>query len=651
MKKLLTFLTTAFFLLGLTLPASAAGFAASEGENLVRWLFVLAAVTVAMLMVCIVIAACRPFARRKKRGVHPVVAVFVYLATFVQVATLIFCGLVYLNTVRGPETPDNVQVMATEPTTEPAVDVTEATELTEAPTTEPEETEPPVTEPPFEPVRTDSSDPANWEVTWEVLSNGEVLEDYTREEEITFADGSEYFALPGIPTFRGNNYRNSATYGTAEITTGKITKAWSHKLGLFNGWSGCAWTGQPLVVQWDEETKAIMNLYDEKKEKEDLVEVIWAKLDGYVHFYDLDDGSKTRDPIYVGVNFKGAGALDPRGYPIFYVGGGIRVGKTVQRMYAISLIDGKILWQHGNSDKDALREWYAFDSSPLVDAETDTLIWPGEDGLIYTVKLNTVYDKEAGTLTMEPSEPVKTRYTSMYSDEKTYDRYLGYEASAAIVENYLYISENGGLFQCIDLNTMNLVWAQDTLDDSNSTPLFDWEEDGNGYIYTAPSLHWTQEKHEGTISIYKLNASTGEIVWTHEMECVTYDDISGGVQSSPLLGKEGSDIEGMIFYMVGRSPGAWRGQLVALDKYTGEVIWQFQTGNYGWSSPVALYTEEGKAYIFQADASGVCYLLDGTTGEKVFTYDIDQTVEASPVVFGNRLLIGSREAVYCFKIS
>ena len=651
MKKLLTFVLTAFYMLSLTLSAAAAG-TDDGGDNLTRWLFLLAAVTVAMLLVCIVVASSSPFSRKRRGGVGPFAAVIVYLATVAQIVALVFCGMVYLKTMPVEQNSAEIQVMATQPTEAP----TEApTQPTEAPTqpaeTEPMITEPPVTEPPFQPGMTEDSDPAQWEVTWEVLSAGEVLDGYTREEPITFGDGAEYFALPGIATFRGNNYRNEATYGTAEVNTGKITKVWSHKLGLFNGWSGCCWTGQPLVVQWDEETKAIMNLYDEKKEKEDLVEVIWAKLDGYVHFYDLDDGSKTRDPVYVGVNFKGAGALDPRGYPIFYVGGGIRVGNTIQRMYAISLIDGKILWQHGNSDKDALREWYAFDSSPLVDAETDTLIWPGENGLIYTVKLNTEYDKEAGTLTIEPDDPVKTRYTSMYSDEKTYDRYLGYEASAAIVENYLYISENGGLFQCVDLNTMQLVWAQDTKDDSNSSPLFDWEEDGQGYIYTAPSLHWTQEKHEGTISIYKLNASTGEIVWTHEMPCVTYDDISGGVQSSPLLGREGTEIEDLVIYMVGRSPGAWRGQLVALNKDTGEVVWQFQTGNYGWSSPVAIYTDDGKAYVFQADASGVCYILDGATGEKVYTYDIDQTVEASPVVFNNMILIGSRQGVYCFKIS
>ena len=98
-------------------------------------------------------------------------------------------------------------------------------------------------------------------------------------------------------------------------------------------------------------------------------------------------------------------------------------------------------------------------------------------------------DKEAGTISVNPDAPVKTRYTSYYSVEE--DRYLGYEASAAIVDHYLYTSENGGLFHCIDLNTMELVWAQDTKDDSNSSPVFEWSEDGEGYLYTAPSLHWT----------------------------------------------------------------------------------------------------------------------------------------------------------------
>jgi outer membrane protein assembly factor BamB len=481
------------------------------------------------------------------------------------------------------------------------------------------------------------------------MVDDEIVDRYQREYPICFALDKEYFALPGVATFRGNNYRTGGSYGTAVIENETMDIVWSHPIGSLNKWGGCGWTGQPLVVQWDKETKAIMNMYDSKKEQDDLVEVIYATLDGYIHFYDMADGSKTRDPINMGMNFLGTGSLDPRGYPLLYVGSGRYIDGTPPRMFIVNLIDGEIIYQHGHNDAFALRDWSVFNASPLVDAETDTLIWPGDNGILYTIKLNTEYDKEAGTISVNPDSPVKTRYTSYYSQEE--DRYLGYEASASIVDHYLFNSENGGLFQCVDLNTMELVWAQDTKDDSNSSPVFEWGENGEGYIYTAPSLHWTVQGHDGSISIYKLNASNGEILWEYQRECVRYDDIAGGVQCTPLLGKEGTNIDGLIIYSIGRTPTAYRGVLIALDKETGEKIWEISSGNYAWSSPTALYTEDGHAYIFLANASGVARLIDGSTGEVLSTLDFKQTVEASPVVFGNMLVIGSREAVYGIKVS
>ena len=519
-----------------------------------------------------------------------------------------------------------------------------------------EETEPTVpetaapTEPPviFAPAMTDSSNPENFGITWEIFEGETALETYRRPESISFGEGDDYFALPGIATFRGNNYRNNATYGTASVSSGTLTKVWSHGIGKLDDWGGCAWTGQPLVVQWDEETKSIMNLYEKKKAKEDLVEVIYATLDGRIHFYDLADGTETRDAIKIGMNFKGAGALDPRGYPLLYVGSGLYTHNKEPRMYVISLITGEILYQHGNLDPVMLRNWSAFDSSPLVDAETDTLIWPGESGVLYTIKLNTVYDKAAGTISVSPDAPVKTRYSSSYSES---GRYLGYESSVSIVDNFLYVSENGGLLQCIDLNTMELVWAQDTKDDSNASPVFEWGEDGNGYIYTAPSLHWTAEKDAGSVSIYKLNAQTGEIVWEISRDCVTVKDVSGGVQATPLIGKEGSSIENLIIYIVARVPKAYDGTMIAIDRETGNVVWEISTRNYAWSSPVAFYTAEGKAYVAFVNASGKIRLLDGATGEILSSLGLDQTTEASPVVFGNMMVLGTREGVYGIRIS
>lgn len=610
------------------------------GNPLLLWLIAMGTTAFLTLMLAVSVASSHPF-RKNAGGIPPFAAVVTYLALLLQIGLFVMAFRIYTKPVTVP-TP-------TEPATVPTIATTEApTETTVPPTTTvPETTVPPVI---FAPGSVDISDPANWNMTWEIQVGEDIVMKYDREELLSFGDPEDYFALPGICTFRGNNYRNSATYGTADITEGTMTKVWSKHVGFLDSseWIGCGWTGQPLIVQWDEETKQLMNIYDKKKAKEGLVEVIYAKMDGYIHFYDLEDGTATRDPIFMKMVFKGSGALDPRGYPVLYVGGGLDSRGGKPRMYAISLIDGKVLWEYGNKDSFALRNWTAFDSSPMVDADTDTLIWPGENGVIYSIKLNSNYDKEAGTFTLDPVIQARTRYTSNYSEKEK--RYLGYEPSASIVDHYLYISENGGLFQCIDINTMELVWAQDTLDDSNSSPLFDWGEDGNGYIYTAPSLHWTQNNHHGDIPIHKINAQTGEIVWTHVYDCVTYDGCSGGVQSSPVLGKVGTDIEGLVIYSVGRTPGPWEGFLVALDKETGEVVWEISSGNYTWSSPVALYTEDGRSYLFLANASGVCRLVEGATGEVLQTLSLKQTVEASPVVYGNMVILGTREGVYGIRV-
>ena len=330
-----------------------------------------------------------------------------------------------------------------------------------------------------------------------------------------------------------------------------------------------------------------------------------------------------------------------------YVGSGDRVDDKSARMYIINLITGKVIYERSGSDSFANRGWPAFDSAPLVDAETDTLIWPGENGVLYTIKLNTVYDPENRTITVDPEETAKIRYTTSRSNSSTY--WTGFEPSAVIVDRYLYISENGGRFFCVDLNTMELVWAQDTRDDSNSTPVFEWSDDGTtGYIYTAPSLHWTADSNkEGYISIYKLDAKNGRIVWEKPIDCHTVTDVSGGIQSSPLLGKPGTELEGMIIYTVARTPNSWNGICMALDTETGEVIWEKSMDRYTWSSPAALYTDEGEAFIVLCDSVGNLSILEGSTGETLSTMSMGSNIEASPAVFEDMIVIGSRGGRIC----
>ena len=521
-----------------------------------------------------------------------------------------------------------------------------------------EQTDPPTdppTEPPTEPQPTlnmsgsDSSDPKNWGVNWQVVQNGDITDSFNRNQAIMFGDPTResYFTLPGIATFRGDNYRTGAVYGTVDIKDKTLTNIWEKDITSLErpsggAWTGSGWTGQPLVVQWDEETKQIMNLYADKKAKKDLVEVVYATLDGNIYFYDLEDGSYTRDPMNVGMAFKGAGALDPRGYPILYVGSGdYTVDGRTPRMFVISLIDCKILYERGHSESMNHRYWYAVDSSPLVHAGTDTLIWPAENGLLYTIKLNTKYDKAAGTLSIRPDEPVMARYTTAPGNT------IGYESSAVIVENYAYIADNGGMLFCVDLNTMKLAWAQDVHDDTNATPVFSWEN-GKGYLYTGCSTELTGDK----AYIMKLDASTGDIVWEKCFDGVHYNkNVSGGVLGSPVLGKAGTDLEGLIVYPIGKTPNPYSGILVALDTETGEIKWQKDMDNYAWSSPVAIYGDNGEAYLILCDSSGNVFLMDGKNGATLSKTSVGSNVEASPIVFNDMMVVGTRgQQVFGIKI-
>ena len=657
MKKMICILLALALCLGLT---ACGGEPTQESSGFGLWAALLVVLAVAVLSM----AGLRTWSliqynrrraarnpRRKKPARLDVVTMGMY-----GVALLLL--LIAILSSCGAETPDPTEPpVPGESVADPTGGETDApTEgSTTAPTTEntnPTMPSVPAVETEFKAYSTKASNPDQWGIHWEVLVNGQEVEDYVRQETISFGAPSEYFALPGVSTFRGNNYRDSASYGTVSPVSKTLSVQWTYDTDDYSttGWSGCGWTGQPLLVQWDEQTKSMMNLYPDKAAKEGLVEVIYATLDGHIYFLDLEDGQPTRDELYLGMCFKGSGTLDPRGYPILYVGAGDATYNGKQpRFFIISLTGGTVLYEYGNDDPQAIRRdndnWCAFDSAPLVDAETDTLIWPGENGVLYTMKLNTSYNTETGKLAVDPSEMVTTRYMTARSNEDTY--WYGYEASVNVVDGYLYVSENGGMFYCVDLNTMELVWAQDTKDDSNASPVFEATENG-GYVYTAPSLHWTKDSDDtGTISLYKLNAVTGEIVWERPYDVYTVDGVSGGVQSSPLLGRAGSTMEGIVIYSVSRTPSQWSGELVALDTATGEEVWTLSMDDYAWSSPIAVYDENGTGYVVICDFGGTAYFLDGATGTLLDEIELGGRVEASPSAFNDMLVVGTRDLEIC----
>lgn len=455
----------------------------------------------------------------------------------------------------------------------------------------------------------------------------------TYSGEINLCEPTKYNKVKGITTFRGNNYRDTASYGYVNVTENKLQKIWTNVIGQTDTWTGVGWNGQPSIVEWDAETRKNMNLYSEFKEKENFVEVIYGTLDSHIHFYDLETGLPTRDPIKVESSIKGSITIDPRGYPLLYVGQGISQvsGESVRFGYHIfSLIDGKELFFINGRDKFAYLGWGAFDGNPLIDEKTDTLILPGENGLVYIAKLNTDYDISNGTISINPSV-TRYRYTK--------NGYAGgMENSITIYENYAFFANNNGVVQALNLNTLTPLWTYNMEDDCDATIGLE-EESDTIMLYVACEVD--RRKTASPAFAKKIDGKTGKVIWEYSTVCQYDANVNGGALSSPIIGKQ--NISDLVIFNFSKTTNLRTGKMVALQKSDGTVAWEKDLNFYSWSSPVACYTADGKAYIIFCDSNGQVHLIDGKAGETLYTLQTGGgNIEGSPAVFNNSIIIGTR---------
>lgn len=492
-------------------------------------------------------------------------------------------------------------------------------------------------------------------VDWKVLDGtNQVIKDYQGTGPVAFGDPSVYTKIPGVLTFRGNNFRDAPVYGTTDVTEKKLQVAWTQDTGDVyaegSHWAGAGWTGQPLLVNWPTETKQAMGLTQAQVDDPNFVEVIYPVVDGNVYRLDLATGQQTKPPINVGWAFKGTGSIDPRGYPLLYSGMGLNengAAKGVWRYRIFDLIQNKEVSGWNGSDPGAPRDWGAFDSSALVNAATDTLVEPAENGLVYKVKLNAKFDPMAKTVSVNP-EFTKLNYNTPASSRH------GIESSAAAYRNLMFAGDNDGNIICWDVTTLQVVWVRPTGDDTDATIVLDDSQTGGPYIYTGNEMDKRGEGDNapthGPVTIQKINALTGEQVWQYQVEAVYNKSVNGGLLATPVLGT--GEVSDLVFFNIAKTGSDKQGNLVALDKKTGAVVWNRTLPHFGWSSPVLLTGKDGHTYGVVGDSGGVLHLFDPNTGKDFSTLQLSQNIEASPAVYGNMLVVGTyAKKLYGIRIS
>lgn len=544
------------------------------------------------------------------------------------------------------EAPTQAPTPTPAPTAEPTATPTPTPTPTPVPTATPEPTATPM--PILQAAADDSADPAKLSLTQTVYRNGKKVTDYQRETAISMNAPDKYtYYDGGVFTFRGNSFRQNAASGTVEVEDEKLSIEWEYEMGSIrtasNGvWYGIGWTGQPAIIKWAQEAREnLMNLYESKRTVKALKEVIFAGLDGKIHFVDLNDGQPTRDPINVGYPLKSSVSVNPYGYPMLGVGQAI--SKLANKSgdygyYLFNLLDNsELMFMSGKTSKqqDAYCANGAFDGTALFDMNSDTMIVAGENGLIYTIALNTNFDYKSEKPSLTINKDIVFLKTKAKSEEANM---TGAETSVAMYNNYIYTADTQGILQCIDSNTMKAVWAKDVGDNTDAAIALDFDENGDLALYTG-NTSYKRLNGKKPVTIRRLNALTGEEIWSYEISCLYNKDQLSGCKASPVVGQNG--ISGLVIFTVNMTGSANKSTVIALNKMDGSVEWEYEIDAQAISSPVAVYNEAGDAWIIQGDQSGNLYLLDGSTGKVCNVLSLGGEIQGSPAVYKDMLVIGT----------
>lgn len=435
----------------------------------------------------------------------------------------------------------------------------------------------------------------------------------------------------GIFTFRGGNQRNSPIRGSISFQPKKIKKDWEFKTaidsmkGPFGFWGGGAgWTGQPLVVNWKKnEIPLLNNLNPAFTNKTELKEIIQISLSGKIYFLDFETGAETRPPLFIRNPIKGTPSIDPKNKDLLFVGQGIpHRGNMAWRVFHLkrqSLIHEEIL-----PSSFSLRKWGACDASPLLDTSSSTMIWPTESGVIYRTNYSDT--------TFSAIEQYRYHLNESY--------HQGIESSPCAYKQLGYFTDNGGNVFCADLRTMQPRWHFFNTDDSDASPVISIEKE-MPFVFIGNEVD--KQGYKGFGYFRKLDGLTGKEMWRFEKEC--YSSVgekvnNGGVLSTALIGKK--QASNIVYTIFSRTTINGAGELVALNKENGALLFRVPFQQYSWVSPIAIYDKNGYPTLFVPTVGGIIYLIDGMNGSVLYSENFGCTFESSPISWGNRIIQPAR---------
>ncbi len=430
-------------------------------------------------------------------------------------------------------------------------------------------------------------------------------------------------AFEGITTFRGNATRTYYGQGPVPRREPEILWRYPPSGGLCRSstaggetkvWCGVGWTGQPhVIVGEDGRVEIRINAYD-----------------GGYHFLDAETGEPVRPSLVTGDLAKGSATSDPDGYPLYYAGS--RDNRL--RVIALDRPEPTVLWELDSLTSVPDPVWNSdWDGAPLVIG--DHLLEGGENSWFYVIRLHRGYDRD-GLVTVDP----EVVFTAPGFDDALMaalpDTDVSIEGSVAFRDGVAYFANSGGLVQGWDVSRIlagrgdraERVFRFWTGDDTDATVVIDEE----GFLYVASELQRYNARSAEVGQVMKLDPRRPRdpLVWSFPVTERGPDGL-GGVWATPAL------YEDMLYVATNA------GDLIAIDRETGEEAWRVHLVAPTWSSPVPV-----DGVLLQGDCSGTLHAFD-LSGDlhreprALWSVHVGGCIEATPSVWRGRIYVGSRD--------
>jgi outer membrane protein assembly factor BamB len=238
-------------------------------------------------------------------------------------------------------------------------------------------------------------------------------------------------------------------------------------------------------------------------------------------------------------------------------------------------------------------------------------------------------------------------------DTKTGDQIWSFEipgdvfSSPCVVKDIIVLGSLDTRIYAIDMKG-NLKWVFETEDEIWSSPSFNGDKifigSDDGFLYSLDldgSLEWKAKLNGKVRSSSPCLTSDGLIfIGTHAggMYCLQQDD--GEIKwnkeiSKPVLASS-AVLKDRVFFASSDK------KIYCLYCNNGSRLWEFETGERIWSSPVIIENDE---MMFFGCLDSHIYGLDTGTGNQLWKFPTMDIIDSSPCIASNMLSIGSRDGL------